>query len=70
MNVKTWGFPGSSVGKNMLANAEDSGLIPGLEDPLEKELATSSSTPAWRIPWTGEPGCLQSMGSQKEFYMT
>ena len=35
------------------------------EDPLEKEMATHSSTPAWKIPWTEEPGRLQSMGSQR-----
>ena len=35
------------------------------EDPLEKGMATHSSTLAWRIPWTEEPGGLQSMGSQK-----
>ena len=40
------------------------GLIPGLEDPLEKEMATHSSILAWEIPWTEEPGGLQSMGSQ------
>ena len=34
------------------------------EDPLEREMATHSSTLAWRIPWTEEPGGLQSMGSQ------
>ena len=33
-------------------------------DPLEKEMATHSSIPAWEIPWTEEPGGLQSMGSQ------
>ena len=37
----------------------------GQEDPLEKEMATHSSTLAWRIPWTEEPGRLQSMGSQR-----
>ena len=37
----------------------------GLEDPLEKEMATHSSTLAWRIPWREEPGRLQSMGSQR-----
>ena len=37
----------------------------GREDPLEKEMATHSSTPAWRIPWREEPGRLQSMGSQR-----
>ena len=36
----------------------------GREDPLEKEMATHSSILAWRIPWTEEPGGLQSMGSQ------
>ena len=36
------------------------------EDPLEKEMATHSSIPAWRIPWTEEPGGLQSMGSQSQ----
>ena len=35
------------------------------EDPLEKEMATHSSTLAWKIPWTGEPGRLQSMGSKR-----
>ena len=37
----------------------------GREDPLEKEMATHSSILAWRIPWTEEPGELQSMGSQR-----
>ena len=37
----------------------------GWEDPLEKEMATHSSTLAWKIPWTGEPGRLQSIGSQR-----
>ena len=36
----------------------------GQEDPLEKEMAPHSSTLAWKIPWTEEPGRLQSMGSQ------
>ena len=36
----------------------------GQEDPLEKEMATHSSILAWEIPWTEEPGRLQSMGSQ------
>ena len=35
------------------------------EDSLEKEMATHSSTLAWKIPWTEEPGRLQSMGSQR-----
>ena len=37
----------------------------GQEDPLEEEMATHSSTVAWKIPWTEEPGGLQSMGSQR-----
>ena len=37
----------------------------GWEDPLEKETATHSSTLAWKIPWTEEPGRLQSMGLQR-----
>ena len=37
----------------------------GWEDPLEKAMATHSSILAWRIPWTEEPGRLQSMGSQR-----
>ena len=37
----------------------------GQEDPLEKEMATHSNILAWRIPWTGEPGGLQSTGSQR-----
>ena len=37
----------------------------GQEDPLEKEMATHSSTLAWKIPWLEEPGGLQSMGSQR-----
>ena len=37
----------------------------GLEDPLEQEMAIHSNTIAWKIPWTEEPGRLQSMGSQR-----
>ena len=50
-----------TVVKNLLANAGDSGdagLIPELERPLEKEMATHSSILAWEIPWTEEPGGL------------
>ena len=38
----------------------------GQEDPLGEEMATHSSIPAWEIPWTEEPGGLQSMGSQSQ----
>ena len=37
----------------------------GQEDPLEKDMATHSSILTWKIPWTEEPGRLQSMGSQR-----
>ena len=40
-------------------------LSVGQEDPLEKEMATHSSILAWEIPWTDDPGGLQSMGLQK-----
>ena len=51
--------------KNLPCSAGDSGLIPGLGDLLEKEMATHSSILAWRIPGIEEPGGVQSMGSQK-----
>ena len=37
----------------------------GREDPVEKEMTTHSSIPAWRMPWTEEPDGLQFMGSQR-----
>ena len=42
----------------------------GQEDPLEKEMATDSRILSWEIPWTEEPGRLQSMGLQKESDMS
>ena len=59
------GFPGGSVDKESACNAGDLGLIPGLGGSLEKGMATHSSILAWRIPWTEEPGRLQSMGWQR-----
>ena len=52
------GFPGSSDGKESACNARDLGLIPGQEDPLEKEMAPHSSILIREIPWTEEPGRL------------
>ena len=54
--------------KNPPVNAGDTGSIRVRvqEDPLEKEMATHSSIPAWEIPWTEEPGKLQSMGSRSQ----
>ena len=51
--------------KNLPALQESQVLFLGWEDPLEKEMATPSNILAWRIPWTEEPGWLQSMGSQE-----
>ena len=51
--------------KNLPAVWETQVRSLGQEDPLEKGMATHSSIFAWRIPWTEEPGGLQSMGSQR-----
>ena len=51
--------------KNLPAMQETQVLSLGWEDPLEKGVATHSSILAWRVPWTEEPGRLQSMGSQR-----
>ena len=51
--------------KNLSAMQETQVRSLGEEDPLEKEMATHSSILGCRIPWTGEPGGLQSMGSQE-----
>ena len=59
------GFPGTSVVKNLPANAGDTGWIPGLRTSLEKEMATHSNILAWKIPQTEERVGLQSMGSQE-----
>ena len=65
MLLSDWGLSGGSHGKESACNAGDLGSIPGQEDPLEKEMVTHSSIHAWKIPWTEEPGGLQSMGSQR-----
>ena len=56
--INVWGFLGGSVVKNPLANAGDTGSIPGGEDPQEEEMATHSSFLAWEIPWREKPGGL------------
>ena len=61
-------FPSGSVIKNLPARQEPQETwLPSLgqEDPLEKGMATPSSTLAWRIPWTEDPGGLQSVGLQR-----
>ena len=51
--------------KNLLTMQDTQVQSLGGEDPLEKEVATHSSILAWRIPWTEEPGGLQSIGSER-----
>ena len=55
----------AQIVKNLPVVQETQIQYPGGEDPLEKAMATLSSILAWRIPWTKEPGGLQSMGSQR-----
>ena len=55
----------AQIVKHMLAIQETWVQSLGWEDPLEKEMATHSSTLAWKIPWMEEPGRLQSMGLQR-----
>ena len=58
-------FSAGSDGKESACNAGELGAILGWEDPLEKGMVTHSSVLARRIPWTEEPGRLQSIGSQR-----
>ena len=60
-----WAFFIAQLVKHLSAMQETWLQFLGREDPLEKEMATHSSILAWRIPWTKEPGGLQSMGSQE-----
>ena len=57
-------FPDGSSGKESACNAGNLGSIPGLKDPQEKEMSTYSYF-CWKIPWTEDPGGLQSMGLQR-----
>ena len=59
------GFPGGSVVKNLPAMQETQVQSLGQENPLKKGMATHSSILAWRIPWTEEPGGLQSVGCKE-----
>ena len=58
-------FPIAQMVKYLPVMQETRVRFLGQEDPLEKGMATHSSTLAWRIPWTEEPGGLQSRGSQR-----
>ena len=64
-SLKNWGFPSGSDGRESACSAGDPDSIPGQEDPLDKEVATHSSTPDQRIPGTEEPSGLPSTGSQR-----
>ena len=63
-------FPGGSDGRACLLTEERPVQPLGREDPLESEMATHSSILAWEIPWTEEPGGLQSMKLQKQSELT
>ena len=66
LQIICWeGFLGSSVVTNLSANAGDSGSVSGSARSLGGWMATQSNTLAWEIPWTEEPGGLQSTGSQQ-----
>ena len=59
------GFPGGASGKEPTCQWRRHLQALGWEGPLEEGMATHSSILAWRIPWTEEPGGLQSMGPQR-----
>ena len=61
------GFPGGAVVKNLPAIQEAQVQSLGWEDTLEEGMATHSSIHVWEIPWTEEPGGLQSMGLRKSW---
>ena len=60
-----WASLVTKMVKNLPAMQDTQVPFLGWEDPLEEGMATYSSILAWRIPWTEEPGGLQSMGSQR-----
>ena len=63
-----WGFPGGACGKEPPAsagNVKDTGSIPGLGRSPVETMATHSSIPSWRTPWTKKPDSLQSIGSER-----
>ena len=65
INFIVHSVPGGSESKQFACNAEDLSSIPESESSLEKGMASHSRILAWRIPWTEEPGGLQSMGPQR-----
>ena len=65
IHMHIYGLPWWLSGIESTCQAGDEGSIPGQEDSLEKEMAAHSSILAWEIPWTEQPGRLQSGGSQR-----
>ena len=65
LSHENWASLVAQLVKNLPAMQETWVQFLGQEDPLEKEMVTHSTILAWRIPWTKEPGRLQSMGSQE-----
>ena len=66
LSLSFWNSPGGASGKELCLPMQETWVqFLGQEDPLEKEMATLSSILAWRIPWIGEPGGLQSMELQR-----
>ena len=64
--ITVWAFLVAQMVKNLPAMLEMQVPSLGQKDLLEEEMATHCSILAWRIPWTEEPGGLQSMGSQSQ----
>ena len=64
-NYPRWATLVAQMVKRLPAMRESQVRSLGLEDPLEKEVATYSSTVAWKMPWTEEPDRLQSMGWER-----
>ena len=63
-----WRLSGRDSASNATAAGSPAGLAPGLGRSSEEDMATHSNVIAWRIPWTEEPGGLQSIGSQRVGY--
>ena len=65
LGLGTRASPVAQMGKHLLVVWETQVRSLGLKDPLEKAMAIHAGTLAWKIPWTEDPGRLQSMGSQR-----
>ena len=66
LDTLIWASLVGSEGKESTCSAGDSGSIYGSGNPLENGMATHSNYLAWRIPWTEEPGGLQSIRSERQ----